>query len=59
MSKENERRMEAAKEAIQKVFEDESVSQDECRTNLEELMDFVKDYQNSLDEETERARPRN
>jgi hypothetical protein len=45
----NEKLYQEAQEAILKLFSDTSVSQDECRNNLNALLDYIEDMLSSLD----------
>lgn len=42
--------LEAAKQAITKVFSDTSVSRNDTREDLEELTELIQDYHASLDD---------
>lgn len=48
MSKRNEQKVQAAKDAIQAVFKDMSVSQDITRTNLKDIRDEIDELLSTL-----------
>lgn len=47
----NKELLKAAKEAVQELFSDTSVSQTQCRENLEEIKADIDGYLDTLEEE--------